>query len=1346
MEPDGPQPVSPKRLEVIDTSADAELDNIVALTARLFGIPITQASLVAEDARSFKAQGGAEFTETSREAALYRQTIHQSGVLLVEDATVDPRFQNSGDVLGDSPSRFYVGAPLVWAAGAVSGCLCVYDTAPHTASVYQQAMLVALAEQVVRRVEGYAAGDAEDLPPAPDVVLSGEPAETAHLWRLVGEGSTGYIEMTDDGVIVRVNASTSRMLGYAHGELLGFSALQLAHPEDHHTIAAGLQDARSGAPSSYEVTRVLRHKTGRPVPVSCTVSILPGNSERPASIAGLLVDLSPRINALGRRLTAEHDRERVLAAATDAYIALDQSGVVQEWNAAAERIFGYPADQAVGQLLASLIVPHDQREAHAAGLERVRSGGASVLVGHSTEMLGLHRDGHLLQIELTPWRVRGDDGRDNFYAFCRDVGERVTARTALLEANDRLRQGQEQMQAAFEASTSADGVMDGGGVLLDVNPQMCRFLDRTREQLLHRDLTDFVFAPDVAEVTFALGQVANAASERSELRFTAGDGQVAWGLASFTPMQTGTDGSRTAVRIESLQAFKELETTLARQSTHDAVTGLPTRGLFLERVRQALVPSESDAPVAVLVLRADGLRELNVHGGFMAGDQALEAVARRLAAVTTDDVTLAHLQPGLFAAVVPSGSADAPRLAGHYLDAFSAPAAGSAVTAVALRASIGISTAMSVAGEEDACAARLLHEAETAARLASGDGGNTIVFAAPEMREAQQRQQQLEGIVRQALDHDQVRVAYQPVFDLTTGRIVGAEALLRLIDAEGRPVSALDVVSAAEASGQIVPLGRAILQISAAQARTWQLDHGFLVPVAVNVSAVQLRRRTFTADVLEALDLAGVPPAALTLELTESVLLTSGSTGMDQLLVLRDAGVHLAIDDFGTGYASLTYLRDLPASTLKIDRSFVEGIPDDQGAMAIVRGVIDLASSFGMACIAEGIETHTQREYLAARGILGQGYLLSRPTDAASMSRLVAEHGAHLGQSWAPLSLADARDQAAERRDTAGQERDRAGTERDLVGDARDLVGDQRDLLADRRDQAGDRRDSAADNRDDLAEERDLAGALRDQAAGERDLDDAHSDAASHPVPEARGHALHLLRSSAQSDREMALQDREAGAHERALAERDRTKARSDRGAGARERLHSEQDRTTSSDDRHGGAGERTHSQRDRTTSQTDRGAAAVDRGEAFIDPLSGAHMRGAGLAELDHEISRALRTHGSLVVAFVDIDGLKAVNDSTGHATGDNVIRNVGQSLKASLRSYDLVVRYGGDEFLCAMSGACIDDIETRLAAATSAVAGQTGAASFSAGLAELRPGDTVQDLIARADADLYDRRRRGA
>jgi len=186
--------------------------------------------------------------------------------------------------------------------------------------------------------------------------------------------------------------------------------------------------------------------------------------------------------------------------------------------------------------------------------------------------------------------------------------------------------------------------------------------------------------------------------------------------------------------------------------------------------------------------------------------------------------------------------------------------------------------------------------------------------------------------------------------------------------------------------------------LAAEQSARWREDHGVLLPIAVNVSAAQLNLPGFPAHVLDAVERAGVPPEALVIELTESVMLRTGSGGVQQLSELRDAGIELAIDDFGTGYASLSLLHELPAATLKIDQSFISGIPHDHRAVAIVAGVVELSRSLGMYCIAEGIETETQRAYLVEHGVLGQGYLLGRPDDDASISRILARDG--MGDPW----------------------------------------------------------------------------------------------------------------------------------------------------------------------------------------------------------------------------------------------------------------------------------------------------------------------------------------------------------
>ena len=252
------------------------------------------------------------------------------------------------------------------------------------------------------------------------------------------------------------------------------------------------------------------------------------------------------------------------------------------------------------------------------------------------------------------------------------------------------------------------------------------------------------------------------------------------------------------------------------------------------------------------------------------------------------------------------------------------------------------------------------------------------------------------------------------------------------------------------------------------------------------------------------------------------------------------------------------------------------------------------------------------------------------------------------------------------------------------------------------------------------ATERSRAGADRDGASADR-------------------HAGAGQRTQAGADRDIASADRRAGAEERTDAELDRDTALADRGAGASERTEAELDRDTALADRGAGASERTEAELDRDTALADRGASAREREDSSLDALTGAYLRGAGFQELAREIARARRTAEPFVLAFVDVDGLKAINDSGGHAAGDQMLRETADALRAHLRSHDLIIRYGGDEFVCAVAGLSLADATARLGLVNTALARAPQPGSMTVGFAELQPEDSPQDLMARADAALY-------
>jgi diguanylate cyclase (GGDEF)-like protein len=349
-----------------------------------------------------------------------------------------------------------------------------------------------------------------------------------------------------------------------------------------------------------------------------------------------------------------------------------------------------------------------------------------------------------------------------------------------------------------------------------------------------------------------------------------------------------------------------------------------------------------------------------------------------------------------------------------------------------------------------------------------------------------------------------------------------------------------------------------------------------------------------------------------------------------------------------------------------------------------------------------------------------------------------------------PDEAGEQRDHLAEHRDQASALGDAIGTRRDRAGDQRDQVGAGRDAAGHRRDRAGQRRDEVADLRDDTADDRDRAADQRDQAADQRDQDaddrDQADDRFTVPLHE-RITALALYRSEltraeAASDRDSALRDRQAAASERAQAGRDRDTALGDREAGAEERTLASSDRVSARADRQAGADERSRAEGDRDTASADRDAAAKDRVDASMDGLTELYRRDTGMVELTREMARMRRTKEAFVLAFLDVDNLKAVNDSAGHAAGDQILVDVAHALRSTLRPYDLVIRYGGDEFICAAAGVGRADLALRISLANDGLVSGPRPASVSAGFAFMQIDDTAETLIARADADLYQAR----
>jgi EAL domain-containing protein (putative c-di-GMP-specific phosphodiesterase class I) len=261
--------------------------------------------------------------------------------------------------------------------------------------------------------------------------------------------------------------------------------------------------------------------------------------------------------------------------------------------------------------------------------------------------------------------------------------------------------------------------------------------------------------------------------------------------------------------------------------------------------------------------------------------------------------------------------------------------------------------------------------------------GSGFCYYEAEMESAMSGRLKMETDLRRALERDEITVFYQPVVEIPSGRITGVEALVRWLHPERGVVSPAEFIPIAEETGLILPLGERVLRSACLQAKAW-LDNG--IPdlyVAINLSSKQLEQPDLRNIILSALNESKLPASCLVLEITESVMMARAAESIDVLRELRSLGIHISIDDFGTGYSSLSYLKHLPADILKIDRSFIQDIPQDGDAVAIVKGIMALAHSLRMKVVAEGVETAAQQETMTQLGCnFLQGYLFSKPLPA----------------------------------------------------------------------------------------------------------------------------------------------------------------------------------------------------------------------------------------------------------------------------------------------------------------------------------------------------------------------------
>ncbi|MCB2185999.1 MAG: EAL domain-containing protein [Deltaproteobacteria bacterium] len=713
--------------------------------------------------------------------------------------------------------------------------------------------------------------------------------------------------------------------------------------------------------------------------------------ELTAALEERVRERTARLESLNQALAREVEERRATAEALakserkyrelyenlpDGLAAIDLAGRYVDFNPAFSRLVGYPAAELNG-LDYRAITP-----APWAGVEKRILQDEVLVKGYSEpfEKEYLTKHGALVPVELRAHLARGPEGEPlGMWAVVRDLSERREA------------QKQQRMAATvFENSLEGIVVADHLGQVLMVNGAFTAITGFTPEEVVGRDMDvlradtlDHDFYEEVWESLTLEGRWSGEYWNRRKN----GEAYPEWLTLSLVKDQTGRIVNYLAVFYD-ISELKRGQERIIHQAQHDALTGLPNRTLFNDRLNQALAQAERhQGHLALLFVDLDDFKRVNDSLGHEIGDQLILAVAERIKSSVRHADTVARL-----------GGDEFIILLGEVVDERGAVTVGRKVLAalnqplkvgehqLRMSASVGIT----VYPEDGGDLITLLKNADLAMYRAKEEGGNQCQLFTRSMQVAAVRRLQVENALRKGLAEDQFLVHYQPRVEAESGRMLGMEALVRW-QKPGEPlIYPGTFLPVAEDSGLIVPLGEWVLLAACRQAKAWQ-DQGLPpLELSVNLSLRQFQAENLVATVRSALQETGLEPGCLELEVTESTLMKNLEQGVALLMELARLGVRLSLDDFGTGYSSLYYLKHLPIQVLKIDRSFVKDIGRDSNSDAIVEAIIAMAHTLHLAVVAEGVEEVAQLEFLRRKKCdQVQGFLYSRPLPAEEFAELV---------------------------------------------------------------------------------------------------------------------------------------------------------------------------------------------------------------------------------------------------------------------------------------------------------------------------------------------------------------------
>lgn len=805
--------------------------------------------------------------------------------------------------------------------------------------------------------------------------------DSEEKYRLLTQNLPGvvYLCLNDEKyTMLHLNDEVERLTGYPKEEFLTgrMSFVDLFHPSEVERIRTEI-DAAVAEKRPFKLTYRVRHQSGEWKWVE-DVGLAVFGEGRLLHLEGFCLDITERMLAESALKDAYHFNEEVVSSAGEGIVVFDHELRYMVWNEGMEKLTGVPAEKVLGKSAIDLF-PYlrengiDKLLDRALKGEGCRSADSRFFIPHSGKSGWV--SGTYVPHYDSKGRITGVIGVVN------DVTERKHSEDALRESEARYR-------LLFERNLAGVYVAGLDGRILDCNEAFAKIFGYSFDEIKTHHASDLHFHPSKYEA-FIKDLKKKKNLTNYELLLKNKHGNPVWVLENVSLIgDKATEEKMIQGTIMDITEWKQAEERLNYLANYDALTDLPGRLLFSDRLRQAMIDAENDhGLVGIMMLDLDRFKMVNDSLGHDAGNQLLRQVAQRLATGLPAGDSVARLSGDEFTLLVRSRKElqDVADIAKKILTVFEKPFRVEDQD-LFMTASMGVA----LFPPDGSNVETLLRCAETAMYNAKGEGRNTYHFFRSEMNVAVFKQLTMETSLRRALERNEFILHYQPKVAMLTGKIVGSEALIRWMHPDLGLLSPAQFIPIAEETGLILPLGEWVMRTACAQNKTWQKGSYDGLRVATNLSVRQFRQKDLVSIISRYLSESGLQPEYLELEITESVLMKHTEEALETLRQIQELGVKISVDDFGTGFSSLSYLKLFPIDSLKIDTSFVRDIPADQNDSAITRAIIQLGHSLRRTVVAEGVETIEQYEFLQNEKCDEiQGFYFSRPLPPVEFEKFI---------------------------------------------------------------------------------------------------------------------------------------------------------------------------------------------------------------------------------------------------------------------------------------------------------------------------------------------------------------------